>query len=352
MSNGILGRALRAVVLVGAAWAGTGCMDSIVGAECDPEDLRCLAARSDAEGARDAGPAPTGDPDPDSDSDADPDPDPDSDPDSDADPGSDPGTDPDPVVDPELVCPEPLVECRDECVDLSSDPRNCGGCGVVCDSGICVEGTCDDDAAGHVVVIGHDFGVQNGALERVLGNAVFLAVDASPQVVVYTERATPGAVIRAGRAIDQYASAIGRSWTPITATGADAVPSLLATADVLLVHAQPSATADQVSAIGVAWQEELTALTARGGVVIVLDGGHDGGAHELLAPTGLFAASQTTEVSGEVVSVAATNDAVAIGVPLHYLAPSRSISFALDVPGIDVVRAASGLPVVVHRPVE
>ena len=338
MNNVGLGRALRAVVLVAVAWTGTGCLDSIVSAECDPDDLRCTGARTVVEGAPDAGPAPTGDPDPD------PDPDPVTDPDP------DPVTDPDP--DPVIECPEPLFECRDECVDLSSDPRNCGGCGVVCESGICVEGVCDDAAAGHVVVIGHDFGSQNGALERVLGNAVFLAVDPSPQVVVYTERAAPGAVIRAGRAIDQNAAAIGRSWTPITATGADVVPSLLATADVLLVHAQPTATADQVSALGVSWQDALTALTARGGVVIVLDGGHDGGAHELLSPSGLFAAGETTAVTGEVVSVAATNDAVAIGVPLHYLAPSRSVSFSLEAPAVAVVRAASGQPVVVHRPVE
>ncbi|MCB9602988.1 MAG: hypothetical protein H6722_26735 [Sandaracinus sp.] len=50
-------------------------------------------------------------------------------------------------------CASPIVgaECRvgfelcdGRCVDLLSDPENCGGCGVVC-LGACVEGVCDDD---------------------------------------------------------------------------------------------------------------------------------------------------------------------------------------------------------------
>ncbi|MDP9409024.1 MAG: hypothetical protein M3P70_00720 [Actinomycetota bacterium] len=35
-----------------------------------------------------------------------------------------------------------------ECVDVSSDPANCGACGTVCDSGVCSDGTCSPTGEG------------------------------------------------------------------------------------------------------------------------------------------------------------------------------------------------------------
>lgn len=39
------------------------------------------------------------------------------------------------------ACPTGLAYCG-TCVDLARDPANCGGCGVTCASGVCVNGVC------------------------------------------------------------------------------------------------------------------------------------------------------------------------------------------------------------------
>jgi murein DD-endopeptidase MepM/ murein hydrolase activator NlpD len=41
-----------------------------------------------------------------------------------------------------LGCVSPLVECAGVCADFSSDPFNCGGCGSACESGVCEGGIC------------------------------------------------------------------------------------------------------------------------------------------------------------------------------------------------------------------
>src|SRR5687768_5329252 len=59
-------------------------------------------------------------------------------------------------------------------VDLTSDAANCGTCGNVCGSGLCYSGVCADATAGHVFAIGHGYATSNSALDKILGNAVFM----------------------------------------------------------------------------------------------------------------------------------------------------------------------------------
>jgi hypothetical protein len=43
------------------------------------------------------------------------------------------------------TCPPTLFDCAGTCVDPSSDPQNCGGCGIACSPGqVCEQGACVD----------------------------------------------------------------------------------------------------------------------------------------------------------------------------------------------------------------
>jgi hypothetical protein len=46
-------------------------------------------------------------------------------------------------------CPSPLHECDGQCVDIESDRRHCGGCGVACATGkACIARACISDPGG------------------------------------------------------------------------------------------------------------------------------------------------------------------------------------------------------------
>jgi hypothetical protein len=87
-----------------------------------------------------------------------------------------------------LLCAPPTQECGGVCVDTSSDPVNCGGCGVVCQPGqSCVNGLCQlvcapptQDCGGLCVDTSSDplncggCGVQCGSYEVCLGGSCTL----------------------------------------------------------------------------------------------------------------------------------------------------------------------------------
>jgi hypothetical protein len=324
-----IGRALLALVLACAAWLNGGCLDSIVSADCS--ETGC----PEAVGGPDAG-----DDTPDrfvegGDGDGDGD---------DADGGAGNPADAGPE---EPVCEDDSLDfCTGECVDVSSDPNNCGECANQCESGICTDGVCEDGLSGHVVLIGHNFRNKNLAMGRVLGNAVFLALGNKVDVVTYRGTADADAFANANDAISAHATAIGRAWTKVPAATADDVPGLLATADVLLVYAQAGSSAEDLAALGASWAATLDQFTERNGTVIVLGG--DEGSQQLLVSASMLDAAVGATVSGEIAEVVGGSDAVATNVPLHYLAPATSVSFT-DTTAPVVVQSAAGAPVVLHR---
>jgi murein DD-endopeptidase MepM/ murein hydrolase activator NlpD len=50
----------------------------------------------------------------------------------------------------DIGCVLPTVDCGFGCVDISSDPNNCGGCGIVCPDGVCARGVCPQISLGCV----------------------------------------------------------------------------------------------------------------------------------------------------------------------------------------------------------
>lgn len=246
------------------------------------------------------------------------------------------------------TCEAPAVLCGELCVDTQTNPDHCGGCGHVCASGLCEAGACVDAAAGHVVVIEHDYRRSRTGMNRLVGNAVFLSARIPVRVSSWIGEAQPSSISGTRRAIDQVADETGGTWIESEVGSASVVPSALSEADVFLVYAQHGATDAELADLGAQWATALQSFAEAGGVVVVLDGpGDHGGTSQLLEPSGLFSASGRVEVTGETLSLADPGDSVAVSVPLNYLA-ERS-SFALDTAELSVVTEAPEGAVVVHR---
>src|SRR5262249_32089423 len=109
-------------------------------------------------------------------------------------------------------CGDGKLGCRGACIDPLTDPDNCGAGGIACSSGICEQGKGGGAATGHLVVMGHDYVKTRTGMNRLLGNAVFLARAPDVTVATYAGGAMPAGVTGANAAIDQVAREIGRAW--------------------------------------------------------------------------------------------------------------------------------------------
>jgi hypothetical protein len=244
-----------------------------------------------------------------------------------------------------LVCTPPELACGGVCIDVSSDPDNCGACNHVCASGICTLGHCEGELSGHIVAIGHDYRAHHAAMRRVLGNAVGLAVGADLAVGVF--RGTAAASSHAGTqlALTQAMTALGRTWHPVTLAAAS--NEALAGIDVMLVEAQRGDEA-AAAAVGATWAAPIEGLLQRGGVVVVLEGA-DGVSFAFAGATGALVLEPTgapVEVTGLPALIVAGSDAVAQGVVSPYAAESTSVAWSL---ADGVVIATPGGPLAVHQ---
>ncbi len=242
-----------------------------------------------------------------------------------------------------LVCEPPQQGCNGNCVDVTSDPDNCGACGLVCPSGICVDSRCVGELAGHIVAIGHDYVKMNAVMAHVLGNAVAMGARRDVGVATWTGSADPDAIDGMNYALYWGMSQIGRPWHR------EALPktpdrSAFANIDVLVVAPQ-SHGGDQLEEDGAEWRQAIDRFLIRGGVVVILEG-LDGVSYRFAQGAALYTAGPPSEVTGERAIVVDPSDAAALQILSPYLATSTSVAHAADYE--PVIAAEDGGTIVFH----
>lgn len=248
-------------------------------------------------------------------------------------------------------CLAPRMSCAGRCIDVSSDADNCGSCGTVCSSGICIDGDCSDPLAGHVVVVGHDYDRSRTGMNRIAGNAVFLARGNPVRVLVWEGMSSAASRAGTDAAITQVASALGRSWVRLTPADAGKVPLFLADADAFVIYAQNGSDDASLRALGTLWSSALAEFLRRGSSVVVFEtmtGAH-AGTWQILAEAGLFTCTGRVDTTGSTVRIASPSDAVALRVPLAYSAERTTVRFMTT--DVAIVADDSMGPVVVHHTV-
>jgi len=248
-----------------------------------------------------------------------------------------------------VTCDPPLIPCGALCVDQGSDIDNCGGCGVVCSSGLCSDGECQGASAGHVIVIGHDMSASRSALNRLVGNAIFLPSAEQLRVLVYDKDSSAASKAGITAAIDAQARLTGRAFKRTNGV-ALTVPFLLkSSADVFVIASQQSATDEILRKNGASWSAALSEFTLRGGTVVLFDGGGThAGTYQILKTAGLFDANARTQLSRRTLTLEAPADAVATGVPREYRSEGVTVGFDTNEATVVVEDPMTSSPVVVH----
>jgi hypothetical protein len=251
-----------------------------------------------------------------------------------------------------LECGAEESVCGQQCANLATDPDNCGACGNPCGSGLCSYGLCEAAGTGRAIVIGHDYFKNRPAMNRILGNAVFLWPVNPVRLLVYEGNANATAIAGADAAIAQVASATGRHSVRTVAAASD-IPGLLASTDVFLIYGQELADDATLAKLGLDWSAALLAFMNSGGTVVLLDAVYAGnsGTCQILALPGLFLVTRAASTTGGVCTVVAHGDALTTGLPKTYLCEKNSTSFVVNDPATTVtpVIEDSGLTVVVHK---
>ncbi len=249
------------------------------------------------------------------------------------------------------ACTFPLVSCRNTCIPVDSDGRNCGACGKVCPSNICVAGECQGATPGHVVVIGHNFldAFDSSAQVKVLSNALSIPTSDPIRILSFEEGAATDEVTQT-KAL--AATGIPRELAFSTATERALTSSRLNLSyDVVLLF---DAAGARPGVLGGRWATSLQTFAQKGGVVVALDGAASG-MPELISATGLLSLPSHTRLA-DGVHMLVTNSGDVVG--SQVISPYAAFGAAVSFPGAEaegpnlswIVQADSTSdPLVIHK---
>ncbi len=263
----------------------------------------------------------------------------------------------DAATDAPIVCTAPLIVCRGSCIPMDSDPANCGACGKICPSNICMAGECQGATPGDIVLIGHDYkdATLGSAPVKVLVNA-FTIPTTDPIRILSFEDGAPADSVAQMKYL-AAASVTNRSVTFTRASSASALTSATLGRDFDIVVVNDGNAVDPV-ATGASWATPLGTFAAKGGVIVAFDHGVFN-MPLLLSSAGLLSVGSHTVLAmgthllvtgaGDVVGAQVLSPYSAFGTPVSFQgvpAPSSDFSWVVQV---KTGGGAPGDPVVVHR---
>ena len=255
-------------------------------------------------------------------------------------------------------CGGALSVCVGYCVDLASDPQNCGECGHACATAACTAGECDGAVAGHVVVLGLDYDqvAAGSPPARLLGNAAFLSTHSPLRVLDYRAPSDPASAAHVQALLTSEAVFRGRS---ITVNQVSSTPSVtqelnVFKTDVFVLHVPMNADVEDMGIIASQWAGPLEAFEKHGGVVVTLVGASaPGSVSAVLDQTALFPDVSCGGQASGPYHVAAFLDSIATGIPSSFGAPGLGVSLTftgsvspmVSIPVVDQLDA----PIALHR---
>ncbi|MDH5490499.1 MAG: hypothetical protein OEY14_00850, partial [Myxococcales bacterium] len=207
-------------------------------------------------------------------------------------------------------------------------------------------------APGRAVLIGHDYFASNASVDRLVGNAVFMApVSGEVRVLAFAQWADLGASGEAAHTDAAISSTAAYYERPVSIdrfTDGTQLGALLPEYDALLIYEQELAVAADMTDVGDRWREDLARFIARGGVVIACSLSKT---YNLLNAAGLMEVTSSAFVStGTTLTIAATEDPLAQGIGASYSATGATYAFGIaSGSGLSVVPGTFGRSVVVHR---
>ncbi len=256
-------------------------------------------------------------------------------------------------VPPDASCPPPSLVCLNRCISVESDPFNCGACGRVCASRLCIERECVGETPGSIVLIGHGMtkALASSSRAALLRNAVTIPPSDPIRILAYDLGTSAQGALAVRTLIGTRVK--NRDVVFSTATDADLdSDTIYATYDVVLFSGGLSGDA---ATLGTRWATALQTFTTKGGVLVALDSGEADIPTFLTSANLLAVGAHVAVADATELVVASPANVVGSRVPSPFLASSPSMAFSGAPPSTgDVVHVVqtndlTPLPTVIHR---